>query len=43
MIVAHHGYGEEIVVYALAGGGVGSALVVCRIHISRVMQWLRRR
>jgi hypothetical protein len=42
VIVAHHGYGEEILLYALAGGGVGSALLVWRVQLSRVMQWLRR-
>jgi hypothetical protein len=43
VIVGHHGYGEEIVLSALAGGGGASALFVWRIQLSRVIQWLRRR
>jgi hypothetical protein len=44
VIVGHHGYGEEVVLYALTGGGVGSALVVVwRVRLSRAVRWLRRR
>jgi hypothetical protein len=45
MILAHHGYGEEVVVYALAGGGAaGYALVLAwRARLDRFVRWLRRR
>jgi len=44
VILAHHGYGEELVLYALSGGGLGSALIVVwRVRLSRAMWWLRRR
>ena len=45
MIVAHHGFGEELALYAVAGGGgAGSAaLLLFRVEISRVLAWLRRR
>ena len=41
-MIAHHGYGEEILFYALAGGGI-SVLAVFRVHLSQLVQWLRRR
>ena len=45
MILAHHGFGEELVLYAAAGGGGGgsAAAVLWRIQIIRVVRWLRRR
>ncbi len=45
MILAHHGFGEERIVYAAAaGGGAGSAaLLLWRVEISRLAKWLRRR
>jgi hypothetical protein len=44
MIVGHHGFGEELVLYAVAGGGgAGSALLVFRVEISRWVRRLRRR
>jgi hypothetical protein len=45
MILAHHGYGEEVVIYALAGGGgAGYALLlVWRAKADRFVRWLRRR
>jgi hypothetical protein len=45
MILAHHGYGEELIAYALAGGGgAGYALVLAwRAKASRFVRWLRRR
>ena len=45
MIVAHHGFGEELVLYVAAGGaGTGSAvLVLWRFQLTRVARWLRRR
>ena len=43
MITAHHGYGEELVAYALSGGGLGSALVlVWRVRVTQAVRWLRR-
>jgi hypothetical protein len=45
MILAHHGYGEELVIYAVAGGGgAGYALLlVWRTKADRFVRWLRRR
>ena len=43
MIVAHHGFGEELVLYAAAGGGAGSALIGCRLWLARMTSWLKRR
>jgi hypothetical protein len=45
MIIAHHGYGEEVIVYALAGGGgVGyGLLLVWRARAEQLVRWLRRR
>ena len=45
MILAHHGYGEEVVIYALAGGaGAGyGLLLVWRAKMDRFVRWLRRR
>ena len=43
MILAHHGFGEELIVYAAAGGGgAGSAILLWRVQISRVLRWMRR-
>jgi len=45
VILAHHGYGEELVIYALAGGGgAGYALVlVWRAKVGAFIRWLRRK
>jgi hypothetical protein len=45
MILAHHGYGEELVVYAAAGGaGACSALLLLwQAQAARIVRWLRRR
>jgi hypothetical protein len=45
MILAHHGYGEELVVYAAAGGaGAGSALLLLwQAQAAKIVRWLRRR
>ena len=45
MILAHHGYGEEVIVYAAAGGGgaASAALLLWRVEFSRLVKWLRRR
>jgi hypothetical protein len=45
VILAHHGYGEELVLYAVAGaGGAGYALVlVWRAKTARFLRWLRRK
>ena len=45
MILAHHGYGEELVIYALAGGGgAGYAVVlVWRARFNRLVDRIRRR
>jgi hypothetical protein len=45
MILAHHGYGEETIIYALAGGG-GAAYALAfawRARIGRLVRWLRRK
>jgi hypothetical protein len=45
VILAHHGYGEELIVYALAAaGGAGyGVLLVWRARAGRFVRWLRRR
>jgi hypothetical protein len=45
VIVAHHGFGEELVLYAVAGGGaaVPALVVVWRVRLARLARWLRRR
>jgi hypothetical protein len=45
VILAHHGYGEELIVYAAAGGaGAGSALLLLwQARMARITRWLRRR
>jgi hypothetical protein len=45
VILAHHGYGEELILYAVAGGGgAGYALFfVWRVRMGRFVRWLRRR
>jgi hypothetical protein len=45
VILAHHGYGEELVIYALAGGGgAGYAVVlVWRAKVGALIRWLRRK
>jgi hypothetical protein len=45
VILAHHGYGEELILYAVAGGGgAGYALVlVWRVRVGRFVRWLRRK
>jgi hypothetical protein len=44
VILAHHGFGEELVLYA-AAGGVGAVpliLAVARARLTRLRQRLRR-
>ena len=45
MILAHHGYGEELLLYAAAGGGaaVPALALVWRARLRRLVTWLRRR
>jgi hypothetical protein len=45
VILAHHGYGEELLPYMLAGGGgaVYGLSIVWRARVSRFVRWLRRR
>ncbi len=44
MIVAHHGYGEELVLYAVGGSAALPALVlVWKLRLARLGAWLRRR
>jgi hypothetical protein len=45
VILAHHGYGEELVLYALAGGtgSVPALILLWRARVGRVGKWLRRR
>jgi hypothetical protein len=45
MIVAHHGYGEELVLYAAAGGmgAVPLILAATRIRLANIRRRLRRR
>ncbi len=46
MIVAHHGFGEEVVLASLAAGGttaVTGLVVVWRAKLDAVVRWLRRR
>jgi hypothetical protein len=45
VILAHHGYGEELIVYAAAGGsGAASALLLLwQARAAGIMRWLRRR
>jgi hypothetical protein len=45
VIVAHHGLGEEVIAYAVAGGSgaASAAFLVWRVEISRLVKWLRRR
>jgi hypothetical protein len=45
VILAHHGYGEELIVYAAAGGaGATSALLLLwQAQAAKIVRWLRRR
>jgi hypothetical protein len=45
VILAHHGYGEELILYALAGGtgAVPALLIVVRARAARFRRWLHRR
>ena len=45
MILAHHGYGEELVLYAVAGGmgAVPALVLIWRARAARFGRWLRRR
>jgi hypothetical protein len=45
VILAHHGYGEELLVYAAAAGsGAGSALLLLwQARAAKIVQWLRRK
>jgi hypothetical protein len=45
MILAHHGYGEELIAYVLVGAGsAGSGLaLVVRAKLDLFARWLRRK
>jgi hypothetical protein len=45
VILAHHGYGEELILYAAAGGsGATSALLLLwQARAEKILRWLRRR
>jgi hypothetical protein len=46
VILAHHGYGEEIVLTVLAGGGAsvaGAVALTGRAKLAAMLRWLRRR
>jgi hypothetical protein len=45
VILAHHGLGEELIVYAAAGGaGAGSALLLLwQARAAKIVRWLRRK
>jgi hypothetical protein len=44
MILAHHGFGEELVLYAAAGGmgAVPLILAATRVRLTRIRDRLRR-
>lgn len=44
-MLAHHGLGEELILYALSGGGaaVPAAALLWRARLARLARWLRRR
>ena len=44
-MVGHHGYGEELILYAVGGGGtaVPVLLLLWRERLARLAAWLRRR
>jgi hypothetical protein len=46
VIVAHHGFGEEVIVASLAAGGTATVtglVVFWRARVDRLVRWLRRR
>jgi hypothetical protein len=46
VIVAHHGFGEEVILASLAAGGTATAtglLVFWRAKLDTVVRWLRHR
>jgi hypothetical protein len=46
VILAHHGFGEEIVLAVLAGGGTsvaGAVALAGRAKLALMFRWLRRR
>ena len=45
MIFAHHGYGEEFIVYAAAGGGgaLPVLVLVWQARAAKIVRWLRRK
>jgi hypothetical protein len=45
MILAHHGYGEELIIYAAAGGGgaTSALLLLWQARAEEIVRWLRRR
>ena len=45
MMLAHHGYGEELIIYAAAGGGgaTSALLLLWQARAAKIVRWLRRR
>jgi hypothetical protein len=45
VILAHHGYGEELIIYAAAGGGgaTSALLLLWQARAEKIVRWLRRR
>jgi hypothetical protein len=45
VILAHHGYGEELILYAAAGGAgaVPAFLLLWQARAARIARWLRRK
>jgi hypothetical protein len=45
VILAHHGYGEELIVYWAAGGAgaVPALLLLWQARAANIVRWLRRR
>jgi hypothetical protein len=43
VILAHHGYGEELLPAFLASGGATTIAVIARAKLAWMARWLRRR